>query len=111
MASDIMPIVSKYDKNMTTITIPKALIKEKELVLIPRREYKKLLAGQAVRQEIKVRRSASFSIPKKHEKFYEKLDKELTECLREYKKGRYHGPFETIEEGKRFLESRVTSKK
>ena len=28
---------------MTTITIPKTLIKEKELVLIPRKEYDKLL--------------------------------------------------------------------
>ena len=28
---------------MTTITIPKKLIKEKDLVLIPRKEYEKIL--------------------------------------------------------------------
>ena len=96
---------------MTTITIPKTLIKEKELVIIPRKEYEKLLAGQTVKQDIKVRRSASFRVPKKHERFYKKLDQELTERLKDYKKGKYHGPFETIEEGKRFLESSVISKK
>ena len=96
---------------MTTITIPKTLIKEKELVIIPRKEYEKLLAGQTVKQDIKVRRSASFHVPKKHERFYKKLDQDLAERLKDYKKEKYHGPFETIEEGKRFLESSVISKK
>jgi len=96
---------------MTTIIIPKTLIKEKELVIISRREYEKFLAGQAAKQEIKAKRSASFRIPKKHKRFYEKLDQELAECVKDYKKGKYHGPFETIEEGKRFFESRVISKK
>ncbi len=89
---------------MTTITISKTLIKEKELVLIPRREYEKLLAGQAAKQDVKVKRSASFRVPKKHERFYEKLDQELTECIKDYKKGKYYGPFETVEELKRSFE-------
>lgn len=96
---------------MTTITIPKTLIKEKELVLIPRREYEKLLAGRAMRQEIKVKRSASFRVPKKHEPFYKELDKELTKALRECEEGKCYGPFETIEEGKMFLKSRAISKR
>lgn len=91
---------------MTTLTIPKNLIKEKELVLIPRREYEKLLAKQTIRQEIKVKRSSSFRIPKKHEAFYSKLDEELTEILKECEKGKISKSFATIEEGKRFLESR-----
>ena len=89
---------------MPTITIPKNLIKEKELILIPRREYKKLLAGQIAKQEIKVKRSASFRVPKKHERFYEKLDKELTKSLRECEEGKCYGPFETVEELKQSLE-------
>ena len=96
---------------MTTITIPKTLIKEKELVIIPRREYEKLLAGQAVKREVKVKRSASFYVPKKHERFYAKLDQELTERLKDCESGKCYGPFETVEEGKRFLESRAASKK
>lgn len=91
---------------MTTITIPQTLIKEKELVLIPRREYEKLLkkqimstGKQAAKQETKaVKRSVSFYVPKKHEKFYEKLDKGLTKRLRDYEKGKFVGPFSSIRE-------------
>ena len=86
-----------------TITIPKTLIKEKELVIIPRKEYEKLLAGQTVKQEIKVRRSASFLVPKKHERFYEKLDQELTECLKDRENRDSVGPFFSIKELKRSL--------
>lgn len=101
----------KYILNMNTITIPKNLIKEKELVIIPRREYEKLLAKQTTKQETKVKRSASFRVPKKHEKFYEELNKDLTKILKECEEGKCHGPFETVEAGKRFLESRIASKK
>ena len=59
---------------MPTITIPQALIKEKELILIPRREYDKLLKKQTTKRKTKaVKRSASFHVPQKHHKFYEKL--------------------------------------
>ncbi len=90
---------------MTTITIPQSLIKEKELVLIPRREYENLLKGQAAKQEIKaVERSASFRVPKKHTQFYEKLDQELTECLKDYGKGKFIGPFSSVKEIRQSLE-------
>lgn len=86
-------------------------MKEKELILIPRREYEKLLAGRTAKQGIKVKRSASFRVPKKHEKFYEKLDKDLTKAIRECEEGKCYGPFETVEEGRKFLESRATFRK
>lgn len=94
---------------MTTITIPKELMKEKELVLIPRREYEKLLERRAIKRDIKVKRSPSFSVPKKHERFYEELDKGLTKSLRECEEGKCYGPFETVEEGRKFLESRAAA--
>src|SRR3989344_4557160 len=63
---------------MPTITIPQALIKEKELILIPRREYDKLLKKQTTKRETKaVKRSASFHVPQKHHKFYEKFYKQI----------------------------------
>ncbi|MBI5306429.1 hypothetical protein HZB04_02505 [Candidatus Wolfebacteria bacterium] len=90
---------------MNTITIPKKLIREKELVLIPRREYKKLLAkqaGQVGKREIKVKRSVFFRVPKKHERFYEKLDQELTERLKDNEN--LTGPFFSIKEMRQSLE-------
>lgn len=104
-------IHKRYEKNMTTITISKKLIKNDDLIVLPRKEYEKLLARRTAKQEIKVKRSASFRVPKKHEKFYEKLDEELTKALKECEEGKCYGPFETIEEGKRFLESRAAFKK
>lgn len=89
---------------MTTITIPKNLIKD-DLVIISRREYESLLKSGKIKtkKEITVKRSASFRVPKKHEKFYEELDKELTKALRECEEGKCYGPFETVEELKRSL--------
>lgn len=89
---------------MATITIPKKLIKEEELILIPWREYEKLLARKITKPEIKVKRSVSFHVPKKHEAFYKKLDRELTECLRDCEKGDIIGPFSSVKELKRSLE-------
>lgn len=88
---------------MNTITIPRKLIKEKELVIIPRREYEKLLIGQTAKQE-KIKRSASFRVPKKHERFYEKLDQELTECLKDYENGSVIGSFSSVKEIRQSLE-------
>ena len=42
MASDIIQLLPVRE-NMPTITIPKTLIKEKELVIIPRKEYEAFL--------------------------------------------------------------------
>ena len=90
---------------MPTITIPQALIKEKELILIPRREYDKLLKKQTTKRETKVvKRSASFRVPQKNAKFYEKLDKELTKSVMDYEREKFVGPFSSVKEMRRSLE-------
>jgi len=38
----------------------------------------------------------TIKVPKRHKKFYEELDKELTESLREYYAGKSYGPFDSI---------------
>lgn len=87
-------------------------MREKDLVLIPRKEYELLLNRPGNnKEEIIVRRSKSFKVPKRHEKFYDKLDKTLTQRLREYEAGKFHGPFETADEVFRFLESRKVRNK
>ena len=68
---------------MTTIIIPKKLIREKELVIIPRREYEVLLR-----------------IVKK----YTQLDKDLNEALKEVRQGKTIGPFYSVKELKESLE-------
>ena len=90
---------------MPTITISQALIKEKELILIPRREYDKLLKKQTTKRETKVvKRSASFRVPQKNVKFYEKLDKELTKSVMDYEREKFVGPFSSAKEMRRSLE-------
>lgn len=42
---------------------------------------------------------------KKHPKFYAKLDRDLMESIKQYEQGKYYGPFETAEEGIKFLHS------
>ena len=81
---------------MVTLSIPQGLIKE-GFVVLPRREYEDLLR---VKQgnDIVIKRDKSFKVPKRHEKFYDELDKELTESLREYKKGKFIGPFGSIKD-------------
>ncbi len=73
---------------MTTITIPRSLARRGELVLIARKEYEQLLRIQ------------------KHKVFYEELDRDLDKAIQDYKKGRSYGPFKTMQESRRFLESR-----
>lgn len=60
---------------MTTITIPQALLKKKDLVLVSRKEYEKLL---------------------ERSKFYRQLDRDVATSLQEYKQGRAIGPFRSI---------------
>lgn len=43
---------------------------------------------------------------KKYPEFYAKLDRDLEESIKQYKMGQYYGPFETAEEGIKFLHSR-----
>lgn len=42
---------------------------------------------------------------KKHPQFYAKLDRELRESLEAVERGEYYGPFDTAEEGMKFLDS------
>ena len=66
---------------MATITVPENLIKEKDLILIPRRKYEELL------------RLAS-----KKRRAYTQLDKDLDEAIQEYRAGKYSGPFGTVKD-------------
>ena len=89
---------------MPTITIPQKTIKKADLVLVPRMEYEELIrARETLAKTVVVKRSFSFKVQKKHEKFYDELDKELTESLREYYIGNYYGPFETAQDTVKFL--------
>ncbi|KKR24040.1 MAG: hypothetical protein UT54_C0033G0008 [Candidatus Daviesbacteria bacterium GW2011_GWB1_39_5] len=93
-----------YTVDMVTLSIPQGLIKD-GFVVLPRREYEDLLRAKQV-NDIVVKRDKSFKVPKKHEKFYDDLDKELTESLREIKEGKVSDIFNTYEEGIKFLNSR-----
>ncbi len=59
---------------MATITIPQKLIKNDDLIIIPRKEYEKL-----------------FRASKKQK--YTQLDQNLDEAIAEYKAGKFFGPF------------------
>ena len=87
---------------MQVATIPKNLIQKvkDDLVIIPRREYQKFLAWkkETNNNKIAVSRLKSFKVPKKHEKFYKKIDQELTESLKEVEQGKVAGPFNSAEE-------------
>ncbi|MDP2768196.1 MAG: hypothetical protein Q8O41_12245 [Candidatus Methanoperedens sp.] len=77
---------------MVTITIPQELIKNDDLIIIPRKEYEKL-----------------FRVFKK--KTYTQLDRDLDEAISEYKAGKFFGPFTTAEQGIKFLKSHRVAKK
>lgn len=62
-------------KKMTTVTIPKKLAREGDLVVVSRKKYEKLL------------RIAARSI---------ELDRDLEEALREVKRGKLTGPFSSV---------------
>lgn len=89
---------------MVTLNIPPRLIKE-GFVILPRQEYEDLLSAKRDNRPV-VKRSSSFRAPKKHEKFYDELDKELTLTLREIKEGGVTDSFDTAEEAIKFLHSR-----
>jgi hypothetical protein len=80
---------------MNTLTIPKSLINNDDLIVLPRKFYESLLRGQKTNQ-ITIKRDASFKIKKGQEKFYDELDKDLTEAIREHRAGKSIGPFKTV---------------
>ena len=71
---------------MKTLTIPPDLMKEKELVVIPRRDYEWLLALS----EEKVVRDP-------------KIDRELALAMQEVREGKVEGPFDTVDDFMAFL--------
>ena len=71
---------------MNTLTIPKNLIQNDDLVVLPRKFYESLL------------RSNSNSISSS------KLDKDLVESIKEYKMGKTFGPFKTVSALRKSLE-------
>jgi hypothetical protein len=81
---------------MVTVGILQGLIKE-GFVVLPRGEYEDLLRAKKS-NDIVIKRDKSFKVPKKHEKFYDELDKELTESLREIKAGNFVGPFDNVKD-------------
>lgn len=89
---------------MNTLTIPKSLIKNDDLVVLPRREYEKLLRTQNHNNTV-IKRSASFKIKKGQEKFYDELDKDLTRIVREVRQGKVVGPFDNVKELMKSLNS------
>ena len=74
---------------MNTITVPDNLTQEKDLVLIPRRDYDRLLSGS----------TGTFKKPKR----LSELDKRLTKALEEVKRGEIYGPFNNVAELRRSL--------
>ncbi len=79
---------------MATITIPKNLIKEKDLILVPRKEYKQLLSIFKV-------------IPKDQLWFWTKeWQKKEREAEKDIRKGRVRGPFSSGEELLKSLKSK-----
>ena len=69
-----------------TITIPRQLTREGELIIISRREYNDLLG------------TSKKSVRKT------KLDKDLDEAIKEYKQGKATGPFSSVHELRKALE-------
>ncbi|MFZ1019412.1 MAG: hypothetical protein WAN61_00265 [Minisyncoccia bacterium] len=71
---------------MNTLTIPKNLIQNDDLVVLPRKFYESLLCSASD--------SMSFS----------KIDKDLTESILEYRAGKTFGPFKTVAALRKSLE-------
>ena len=80
------------------------MIQNDDLIVLPRKFYESLLRGQNNNNQITIKRSASFKIKKGQEKFYDELDKDLTEALREYRAIKSIGPFKTVAAFRKALE-------
>ena len=90
---------------MDTLTIPKNLIQNDDLVVLPRKLYEFFLRRyNNGNSDVVIKRSASFKIKKGQEKFYDELDKDLTNALREHRAGKSAGPFHTVADLRKYLE-------
>ena len=77
---------------MTTVTIPKELAKQGDLVLVPKKEYEELLGWRrAVKSSKKKKQTA--------------LDRSLAIALQEVREGKLSGPFDTVKDLMKSLES------
>ncbi|MDP2641306.1 MAG: hypothetical protein Q8P39_02055 [Candidatus Yanofskybacteria bacterium] len=74
---------------MKAIQIPKEYAKEGGLVVIPKKEYERLL-------ELK--------------EFYSELDRDLDKAISSYQKGEYSGPFASAEEGQTIVREKGKKK-
>jgi hypothetical protein len=88
---------------MATLTIPKSLINNDDLIVLPRKLYESLLRAQ--NNNVVVKKSTFFKIKKGQEKFYNKLDKGLTQALHEVKQGKVVGPFSNVKDLMKSLNS------
>lgn len=66
---------------MTTLTIPKDLIKNDDLVIIPRRKYEELLRNSKLKKGK-----------------YTQLDRILDESVKEVRQGKFKGPFSSLKD-------------
>lgn len=83
-------------------------------MVIPRKEYEELLRVQKLRKNTAFQKkvgSVSDAEKKRHPEFYAQLDKDLDIAIKDYRAGQAYGPFTSIEESRRFLESRRNKKK
>ena len=95
------------------ITISKELAKQDQVVVVmPRLEYENFLRFSEKKEildkksQTVVKRSKSFKIPQKHEKFYDQLDKDLSKSLREYEEtGEAYGSFDNVNDLMKSLRS------
>ena len=99
--------------NTITIPVPKNLTDAKNLVVISLEEYKEFLKIKNARKKTALVEPVkrTMRVPKKHEKFYDQVDKDLTEALEEVARGECYGPFETVEESMRSLKSAINDEK
>lgn len=93
---------------MPTVTIPKKLSKNDDLIVVPRKEYEALIrakngaGNRRTDSAVVVRRT--MKVPKKYEGFYNKVDKDITEILRDVRAGKVSGSFTTTDELFTFLD-------
>ncbi|TSC78213.1 MAG: hypothetical protein G01um101429_901 [Parcubacteria group bacterium Gr01-1014_29] len=81
------------------------MVKNDDLIVIPRKEYEALLRAKKSESPSDIIVKRTMRVPKRLEKFYDKVDQELTEALREIKAGKVSKSFSSIKELRQSLES------